>query len=224
MGTQVKICIIGDEHAEDLKAAWNDCQWITEKYSATYILAGTMLGVNTGFDNIEVEDFDVFLLVGFSRRVEDLVHTFAYPGVSSQIRSLAVRDYWRETLLPRVTERILEAYGAPIFLMHDPMRALRKPDPAPIGAYSDMIGASQVQVFDDLSATLLRQPNFTLNGGMSTQVKYRVKGTKQVGDGADGVFKRQKARMNSAFWLAMLEALMEEIRQIRIERPRSKYA
>ena len=187
----MKICVLGNSHAGALKRGWDSINKQHKDLQITFFasradsLKGLVLKdqalvpatpqllknisfTSEGKDSVRLNEYDIFLLFGLE---------FSLPSLdkrlSSAVKTQACLGSFTQSLSFRLAKFIRSATSAPIYIGHNPQRAVN--EGVTHGAnqldYSEVLAYASRAVGID-NTFIIRQPDHTLANGWNTKLVY----------------------------------------------------
>jgi hypothetical protein len=198
----MKICVLGNSHVASLKQGWDQLSTDYPGFELTFFasrqnglrglrLDGQSLVPSTpaltnniaftsgGKEAVVLADYDVFLTYGLGLSVPLLTKS-----LSSAVKSRTCLDAFERSLSSWLCRLIRKGSDAPIYIGHNPQRALRKE------GFGESSRCDYEEVFGVMSAkhglkgvSLIPQPLCTLANGWNTRMEFSSNSTRlDVGD------------------------------------------
>jgi hypothetical protein len=211
-----RVCVLGNSHSACLKLAWDSLQVRYPQIALTFFaqrgagiadleprggaLVPTSAGLKKaithtsgGHSRIDLQDFDVVLMVGV---------TCGYPLVMSHFSYAAARqtllDLTPKTVAFDLIGKIRQISDIPIFVAHQPLRThLGDWDGAnDLGPYRRLVDDLNDALMQDVGAILLRQPAQTIANQFFTRPEFAI-GSMRLDIGGKSARANQTANPNS---------------------------
>jgi hypothetical protein len=199
-----RVCVIGNSHSACLKLAWDSLRVRYPQIALTFFaqrgagiadmelhdgalvptseaLKKAITHTSGGHSQIDIQDFDVVLLVGL---------TCGYPLVASHYSYAAARqtllDLTPRTVAFDLIEKIRQISDIPIFVAHQPLRGHFGDSGCgnDLGPYRRLIDTLNDELMQDVGAVLLRQPAQTITNCFFTRPEFAI-GSMRLDIGSD---------------------------------------
>jgi len=223
-----RVCVIGNSHTACLKLAWDDLQFRLPNIALTFFADrasgvaameptnGGLIPVSDrvrkaishtsgGHGVIDLRKYDSILVVGL---------TSGYPKFgyySNAAARQAMLDHIPTTPAFTLVKKVRQTSEIPIFLVHQPLRKkgedgyddgglpTYRQENGGVGAYRQIIGAINQELFQDMNAKLLEQPAQTITDCFYTRSEFGVDAVRLDLGGGNIKQEDDRAHMNARF-------------------------
>lgn len=190
----MRICVIGDSHVSAIKKAWDTIEPNHGGVSITFFaararmiarltvnegklisptqeLADQMKLTSGGYQEIDPEEFDVFLVYGMLGALNK--YYGRYRLVSQAFLREALIEHTQNSNLASQVKNMRSITLKPIFSALPPTRIVETDKPTKrMPKHIDVVAMLQENIFTSFDCELLRQPSETLVDGRTTATKY----------------------------------------------------
>ncbi len=236
----MKICVIGNSHVAVVKVAYDqmrakgdtpDMKFFADsgpgierlvlhegglwpEKNDTQLLT-SITTTSGGLTHIDPAKYDIFLVIGLARSIENVVELVKRP-ISESARNRALQDYWDARAAVRMLEKLMWITDKPLYLGLTPLMAAEKLNDDGPDDYEKMVALSKELYLDDMNVTLISQPSATIVNGQNTKLEYS-RGSLRLGNGkrkAPGVHLHpdgEYRHMNAAYGALWLEHCLSRL-------------